>query len=107
MEASNTVQALAALAQDTRLAVFRRLVQAGPAGLAAGRIGQAIGIPPATLSFHLHQLVQAGLVTATRRGRSILYAADYAAMNSLLAYLTENCCADSDCAPAASGQKTK
>ena len=92
MEKSNAIEALAALAQETRLDVFRLLVQAGVEGLPAGRIGEALGLPGATLSFHLNQLRHAGLVTFRREGRSLIYMAEYAAMNGLLAYLTENCC---------------
>ncbi len=92
METKTAVAALAALAQESRLEVFRLLVRAGPEGLAAGRIGRSLGLPGPTLSFHLSQLRHAGLIAARRAGRSIIYAADYAAMNGLLAYLTENCC---------------
>jgi ArsR family transcriptional regulator len=92
MEKSDAVAALAALAQDTRLDIFRLLVQAGREGVPAGRIGSQLGLPSATLSFHLNQLRQAGLVTFRRAGRSLIYAAEYATMNDLLAYLTENCC---------------
>ncbi len=84
--------ALAALAQESRLDVFRLLVQAGPEGVPAGRIGERLGLPSATLSFHLNQLRQAGLVSFRREGRSLIYAAAYGAMNGLMAYLTENCC---------------
>lgn len=86
------IAALAALAHETRLDVFRYLVEAGPQGEAAGTIGERFGLPPATLSFHLSQMRQAGLVTSRREGRSVVYSADFAAMNGLLAYLTENCC---------------
>ncbi len=82
---------MAALAQESRLDVFRLLVQAGSDGLPAGQIGERLGVPSATLSFHLNQLKQAGLVTFRREGRSLIYAAAYSAMNALLAYLTENC----------------
>ncbi|HET8726022.1 MAG TPA: metalloregulator ArsR/SmtB family transcription factor [Alphaproteobacteria bacterium] len=92
MEKTTAIAALAALAQDTRLDIFRLLVQAGKEGMAAGQIGERLGLPSATLSFHLNQLKQAGLITFRREGRSLIYAAEYAAMNSLLAYLTENCC---------------
>jgi ArsR family transcriptional regulator, arsenate/arsenite/antimonite-responsive transcriptional repressor len=92
MEKTAAVAALAALAQDTRLELFRLLVQAGPDGLAPGRLGDRLGLPSATLSFHLTQLRHAGLVAFRREGRSLIYAAEYAAMNELLAYLTENCC---------------
>jgi ArsR family transcriptional regulator len=103
MKASNVVRALAALAQETRLAVFRLLVREGATGLAAGEIASRLEILPATLSFHLKELTQAGLVAARQDGRFIYYAADYAAMNDLLAYLTENCCAadGTACPPAA------
>lgn len=104
MEKKNAIAALAALAQDTRLDVFRLLVQAGPDGLPAGRIGEVLGLPSATLSFHLNHLRHAGLVTFRREGRSLIYVAEYTAMNALLAYLTENCCAGAEaaCAPACS-----
>jgi ArsR family transcriptional regulator len=92
MEKLDAIAALAALAQDSRLDVFRLLVQAGPGGLPAGRIGESLGLPSATLSFHLNQLRHAGLVTFRREGRSLIYAAAYSTMNDLLAYLTENCC---------------
>lgn len=92
MEKSDVIAALGALAQDARLDAFRLLVEAGPAGLPAGHIGQRLGLPAPTLSFHLNQLRQAGLVTFRRDGRSLIYAAQYDAMNGLLAYLTENCC---------------
>ena len=92
MEKLDAIAALAALAQDTRLDVFRLLVQAGAEGMPAGQIGERLGLPSATLSFHLNQLRHAGLVTFRRESRSLIYAAAYDAMNSLLAYLTENCC---------------
>lgn len=91
--------ALAGLAQDTRLALFRLLVPAGPAGLAAGDLGEQLKLPPATLSFHLKELRHAGLVSQRRQGRTIYYAADYAAMDALIVYLTENCCQGSSCSP--------
>jgi ArsR family transcriptional regulator len=92
MDRRDVIAALAALAQDTRLDVFRLLVQAGPEGLPAGQIGERLRLPSATLSFHLNQLRHAGLVTFRRESRSLIYAAEYAAMNGLLAFLTENCC---------------
>jgi ArsR family transcriptional regulator len=103
MEKLDAIVVLAALAQETRLDVFRLLVQAGIEGLPAGRIGEALGLPGATLSFHLNQLRHAGLVTFRREGRSLIYSAEYAAMNGLLGYLTENCCgqARGACLPAA------
>ena len=89
---------LSALAHDTRLAIFRRLVTAGPEGIAAGAIGDSLALPPATLSFHLNHLAQAGLVQRRREGRQIFYSADYPAMNALIDFLTENCCeADPSC----------
>jgi DNA-binding transcriptional ArsR family regulator len=92
MEKSDAIAALGALAQETRLDVFRLLVQAGMAGMPAGQIGERLGLPSATLSFHLNQLRHAGLVSFRREGRSLIYVAAYGAMNDLLAYLTENCC---------------
>lgn len=88
----NAVAALAALAQESRLDVFRLLVQAGGEGLPVGRIGERLGLPSATLSFHLNRLKQAGLVSFRREGRSLIYVADFAAMNGLMSYLSENCC---------------
>jgi ArsR family transcriptional regulator len=98
MKVSNAVTALAALAHESRLDVFRMLVRAGPDGLPAGAIADRIGIAPPTLSFHLAQLAHAGLVLSRRSGRSIIYAANYPAMSALLGYLTENCCAEGACA---------
>jgi DNA-binding transcriptional ArsR family regulator len=92
MDQAATVAALGALAQARRLEAFRLLVAAGPQGLPAGAIAGRLGIAAPTLSFHLGQLKWSGLVTCRRRGRSLIYAADYAAMRRLLAYLTENCC---------------
>ena len=98
MDETTAVAKLGALAQESRLAVFRLLVEAGPAGLPAGAIGERLRLPGPTLSFHLAQLKQARLVACRREGRSLIYAADFAAMNGLIAYLTENCCAGSGCA---------
>jgi DNA-binding transcriptional ArsR family regulator len=92
MEKEAALAALAALAQETRLDIFRLLVEAGPEGMPAGRIGEHLGLPSATLAFHLKELKSAGLAACTRDGRSLIYAARYPAMNALLAYLTENCC---------------
>jgi len=100
MEKSNAVAALAALAQDNRLDVFRLLVQAGPEGMAAGAVAEALGLAPNTLTFHFDRLRAAGLVSVRREGRSMIYAAQYAAMNALLGYLTENCCQGRQCGPA-------
>ena len=98
MKATEAVTALAALAQDTRLAVYRLLVQQGPTGLAAGEIASKLDIAPATLSFHLKELSHAGLASSRQEGRFIYYAANFEAMNALVAFLTENCCA-ADCGP--------
>jgi DNA-binding transcriptional ArsR family regulator len=98
MEGKDAVAALAALAQESRLEIFRLLVQAGPEGVPAGAIGERLGLPAATLSFHLTQLRQAGLIGFRREGRSLIYAAAYPAMNGLMAYLTENCCRGDDAA---------
>lgn len=92
MEKASAISALAALAQDSRLDIFRLLVQAGPEGMPAGKIGEALDLPSATLSFHLAQLRHAGLVTFRRESRSLIYAAEYAVMNGLIGFLTENCC---------------
>lgn len=92
MEIENAVAILSALAHDSRLDVYGLLVQAGPGGLPAGRIAAQLSMPAATLSFHLGQLRHAGLVRYRRAGRSLIYAAEYDAMNGLIAYLTENCC---------------
>jgi DNA-binding transcriptional ArsR family regulator len=92
MEKIAALAALAALAQESRLDIYRLLVQAGPEGMPAGHIGEQLGLPSATLAFHLKELKNAGLVTFTRNGRSLIYAAEYPAMNALLGYLTENCC---------------
>jgi ArsR family transcriptional regulator len=100
MEKTATLAALAALAQETRLDIYRLLVQAGEGGLPAGQIGARLALALPTLSFHLAQLKHAGLVSARRDSRSIIYAANYAAMNGLIAYLTENCCGGASCQPA-------
>lgn len=92
MEKLDAITALAALAHESRLDVFRLLVQAGADGMAAGQIGERLGLPSATLSFHLAHLKQSRLVKCRRESRSLIYSADYAAMTDLLAYLTENCC---------------
>jgi ArsR family transcriptional regulator, arsenate/arsenite/antimonite-responsive transcriptional repressor len=91
------IRALGALAQEHRLAAFRLLVQAGDEGMAAGAIAERLGVPASSMSFHLAQLGHAGLVTQRRASRSIIYAADYAAMDGLMGYLTENCCAGVPC----------
>jgi len=98
METIQAIQALSALAQETRLAIFRLLVGAGPEGMAAGQIGERLDLAPATLSFHLAGLSRAGLATSRQAGRFVIYSADFRAMNALLAYLSENCCAGRTCA---------
>jgi DNA-binding transcriptional ArsR family regulator len=99
METKAVVTALAALAQDSRLAVFRALVQAGPEGLAAGKIGELTGIPPSSLSFHLKELSHAGMVDSQQAGRFVIYTANFTTMNALLGFLTENCCGGNPCSP--------
>jgi len=97
MKAAAAITALSALAQEHRLALFRLLVQAGDGGLSAGAIAEALGVPNSSLSFHLGQLHRAGLVLQERRHRSLIYRADYPAMNALVGYLMENCCAGAGC----------
>lgn len=99
MDLNAAVVALGALAQEHRLALFRLLVQAGEDGMAAGAIAEALGVPNSSLSFHLAQLRGAGLVTQERQHRSLIYRANYPAMNGLVDYLTENCCGGVDCTP--------
>lgn len=94
MEKKAVINALAALAQETRLDAFRRLVQAGPTGLPAGQLAEALDVPPATLSFHLKELRHAALVTSERDGRSIVYAPDFGMIRAVVDYLGENCCRD-------------
>ena len=105
MEIKTTVIALSALAQETRLAVFRLLVEAGPEGLCAGDIGARLGVPPATLSFHLAQLANAGLVDARQQSRFIFYSANFEAMNGIVGFLSENCCGGKPCPPTKSKRK--
>jgi ArsR family transcriptional regulator len=105
METKDVITALAALAHDTRLAIFRLLVETGSEGLPVGKIGERLGTAPATLSFHLKELAHADLVTMRHEGRFIYCSANFATMNGLLAYLTENCCGSGTafvpfCAPA-------
>jgi len=92
METKEAVEALGAMAQETRLTALRLLVQAGPAGLPAGEIARRLEVPAPTLSFHLRALLHAGLVSASRDGRSLYYAADYARLRGLVSFLSENCC---------------
>ena len=100
MEMAQIVDALAALAQETRLKVYRLLVEAGADGLSAGRIGEELDLPPATLSFHLAHLARTGLIRGRQEGRFVIYSTDFQNMNELVGYLTENCCGGGrSCAP--------
>src|ERR1700712_1124081 len=101
MEKTDVVTALAALAQDNRLDVFRLLVEAGPEGMPAGSVAAALDLAPNTLTFHFDRLRTAGLVAVRRDGRSMIYAAQFETMNALLGYLTKNCCGGAPCAPEA------
>jgi len=114
MKKSTAIAALGALAQETRLDIFRLLVQRGPEGMAAGEIGERLGQPSPTLSFHLNQLKFAGLIASRRESRSIIYSANFRTMEDLLGYLTENCCGGrpdaceaAGCAPRAAGVATE
>ncbi len=108
MEKSTAVAALAALAQDNRLDVFRLLVEAGPDGMPAGEVASALGLAPNTLSFHFDRLRVTGLVTVRREGRSMMYAARFETMNALVGFLTENCCGGiTACAPKSASRKAK
>jgi len=100
MKSDNAVAALGALAQEHRLALFRLLVGAGESGMPAGAIAGALSVPNSSLSFHLSQLRNAGLILQERQHRSLIYRANYQAMNALVAYLLENCCAGADCSQA-------
>jgi DNA-binding transcriptional ArsR family regulator len=104
MKSPAVVAALSALAQEHRLALFRLLVEAGSEGMAAGAAAERLGIPNSSLSFHLTQLSGAGLIRQERRGRSLIYSADYGAMDALLGFLTANCCAGEACLPEQSCQ---
>ncbi|MBL8506633.1 MAG: helix-turn-helix transcriptional regulator [Methylobacillus glycogenes] len=99
MESKFIVTALAALAQESRLTIYRFLVQAGTDGVSAGKISDALGIAPSSLSFHIKELSHAGLVTSRNEGRFVIYSANYEQMNNVLAYLTENCCGGAFCTP--------
>ena len=99
MEIKDIIGALGALAQETRLAIFRLLVTTGPPGLPVGAIAEQLALANATLSFHLKELTHAGLTTATPNGRSIIYSANFKTMNGLVEYLTENCCVGTGCPP--------
>jgi ArsR family transcriptional regulator len=99
METKSAISALAALAQDVRLAIFRLLVQVGPEGMAASKIGAHLGIPPSSLSFHLKELTHAQLIAPKHAGRFVIYAASFETMNGLIGFLTENCCGGNPCSP--------
>ena len=111
MKTTCIIDALGALAHEHRLAIYRLLIQRGPEGLPAGAIGERVGLVPSSLTFHLQNLQRAGLITQQRVSRQLIYSADFDAMNGLIGYLTENCCADSSaecspsCAPAAKSAK--
>jgi ArsR family transcriptional regulator len=113
MKTTHAIDALAALAHEHRLGIYRLLVQRGPEGLPAGAIGERVGLVPSSLTFHLQNLRRAGLITQRRDSRQLFYAADFAAMNGLVGYLTENCCGNSSadcspsCAPIAVAKRTK
>jgi ArsR family transcriptional regulator, arsenate/arsenite/antimonite-responsive transcriptional repressor len=107
MKANETVSALSALAHEHRLAIYRLLVQAGPDGRPAGEIAEALGLPPSSLSFHLAHLNRAGLIEQRRESRSLIYSADFAQMNALVAFLTDNCCGGKPCAPAAASRQKR
>ncbi|MDL2355939.1 MAG: metalloregulator ArsR/SmtB family transcription factor [Pseudomonadota bacterium] len=99
METKMAIGALAALAQDSRLAVFRLLVQTGPAGMAASKIAEQLGLPASSLSFHLKELTHAGLLAPRQDGRFVIYSANFTTMNALVAFLTESCCGGNPCGP--------
>lgn len=99
MDTKDTIAALAALAQESRLAVFRLLVQLGPEGMAATKIGEQLGIAPSSMSFHLKELVHANLITSRHEGRFVIYSANFSTMNALIGFLTENCCGGNVCSP--------
>jgi ArsR family transcriptional regulator len=99
MKTKAAISALAALAQDSRLAVFRLLVQVGPAGMAATKIADQLGLPSSSLSFHLKELTHAGLIIPRAEGRFVIYSADFTTMNGLVAFLTESCCGGNPCSP--------
>lgn len=113
MKAPQAIDALGALAHEHRLKIYRALVERGPAGLAAGAIGERIGLVPSSLTFHLQSLQRAGLITQRRESRQLIYSADFEAMAALVGYLTENCCAGSAenceviCKPASSAKPTR
>lgn len=105
MKSDLAVSALSALANEHRLAIFRLLVQAGPEGMPAGVIADKLELPASSLSFHLAHLTRAGLITQRRESRSLIYSADFSAMNTLVGFLTENCCGGASCAPASAAKR--
>lgn len=113
MKPAKTIAALGALAHEHRLAAFRMLVARGPEGLAAGEIADRLKLPPSSLTFHIQALMRAGLIRQQRAGRQLLYSADFAVMNDLIGFLTDNCCRDSSrdcsevCAPGSRAQQQK
>jgi ArsR family transcriptional regulator len=113
MKTPQVIEALGALAHEHRLAIFRLLVERGPEGLAAGRIADRVGLVPSSLTFHLQNLQRAGLIAQRRESRQLIYSADFTAMDALVGYLTENCCAESStecsvsCAPAQPAKSAK
>jgi ArsR family transcriptional regulator, arsenate/arsenite/antimonite-responsive transcriptional repressor len=109
MHTDEAIEALAALAHEHRLAIFRLLVERGPDGLCAGEVADAVGLPPSSLTFHLQHLNRAKLLTRRRAGRQLRYATDFSVMNDLVSYLTENCCggATAGCSPAPAGASEK
>ncbi|MCX7356849.1 MAG: metalloregulator ArsR/SmtB family transcription factor [Alphaproteobacteria bacterium] len=107
MKNKTAIAALSALANEHRLAVFRLLVQAGPEGMPAGAIADSVGLPASSLSFHLAHLTRAGLIEQRRESRSLIYSADFAAMNGLVGFLTENCCGGASCATPAASTKQR
>ena len=112
MKTPQVIDALGALAHEYRLAIYRLLIERGPEGLAAGVIGERVGLVPSSLTFHLQALQRAGLIKQTRASRQLIYSADYAVMNGLVGYLTDNCCGasgrcEADCAPAAATRPSR
>ena len=113
METQHAVEALGALAHEYRLDIYRLLVERGPEGLSAGAIGEAVGLSPSSLTFHLQNLHRAGLIMQRRESRSLIYSVDFGAMNDLVGYLTENCCAassaacETDCKPVSKSKTAK
>ncbi|RZI40431.1 ArsR family transcriptional regulator [Herbaspirillum sp. HC18] len=106
MNTKEAISALGALAQESRLAVFRMLVCTGPAGMAASKIAEQLGAPPSSLSFHLKELTYAGLIQSRQEGRFVIYVANFESMNALIGFLTENCCGGNPCSPVRACEST-